>query len=250
MTCDEILYGRLRLWQPDEGPRVNMDTVLLAAWVRLKARTDSSFIELGAATGAVSLMLALRFPERFRVLGLEIQPELEALARRNLVENDNVNGTLRDRVSFRCMDLKDYRSLPASSFDGLVVNPPYEEEGRGRSSPVQSVSIARQSTCCTLRDVVEASSWLLKNKGRFFAVLRSDRMGEFLELMTGGGIVPKRLRLVHPRAGKRANLFLVEGLKGGGSGLIVEPPLFVYEENGNYTPELLKAYEPEGLPCL
>lgn len=249
MTHDEILYGRLKLWQPDEGPRVNMDTVLLAAWVRTGARKDSRFIELGTATGAISLMLALRFPRKFQILGLEIQPELEALARRNLAEND-ADTNLAERVSFRCMDLREYREFAAGSFEGVVVNPPYEEEGRGRRSSVEAVSIARQSTCCTLRDVVEASSWLLKGRGRFFAVLRADRMDEFLTLMREEKLIPKRLRLVHPRAGKRANLFLIEGMKGGGSGLVVEPPLFVYREDGSYTPELLQAYEPEGLPCL
>ncbi|MDR3230718.1 MAG: methyltransferase domain-containing protein [Synergistaceae bacterium] len=241
MTHDEILYGKLKIWQPDEGPRVNMDTVLLAAWVRPRSRGESAFVELGSATGAVSLLLALRFPGKLRVLGLEIQPHLEELARRNCLENG-----LTERAAFRCMDLREHRALPPSSFDGVVVNPPYEEAGRGRRSPVPAVSIARQGACCSLGDVVDASSWLLKEKGRFFAVLRADRTGELLTLMTGRKIEPKRLMLVYPRQGERANLFLVEGLKGGGSGLTVEPPLFVYDEAGNYTPELLRAYETEG----
>jgi tRNA1(Val) A37 N6-methylase TrmN6 len=241
-TRDEILYGKLKLWQPQEGPRVNMDTVLLASYVRVRRRAESVFVELGSATGAVSLMLALRFPERFRILGLEIQPELEALAQRNRLENG-----LDERVSFRCMDLREHRSLTAGSFDGLVVNPPYEEEGKGRKSPLESVSIARQGSRCALKDVFQAASWLLKYKGRFFAVFRADRTAEFLASMTGGGIEPKRLRFVYPRAEERASVFLVEGLKGGGSGSVVEPPLFVHDAGG-YTPELLKAYELEGLP--
>ena len=53
MTHDDILYGRLRLWQPEAGPRVNMDTVLLASWVRRPPRGRSNFIKLGATTGAV-----------------------------------------------------------------------------------------------------------------------------------------------------------------------------------------------------
>jgi len=242
MTRDDILYGKLKLWQPGEGPRVNMDTVLLAAYVRLKPRLDSSFIELGAAAGAVSLMLALRFPEKFRILGLEIQPELEELAQRNRLESG-----LSERVAFQRMDLREYRSLPAGSFDGLVVNPPYEEEGRGRKSPSETTSIARQSVCCTLADVAEAASWLLKNKGRFFAVCRADRMAEFLALLSARKLEPKRLKLVYPKMGDNANLFLVESLKGGGAGLTVEPPLFVYGSGGGYTPELLQAYELEGL---
>ncbi|MDR2137816.1 MAG: hypothetical protein LBO68_05950 [Synergistaceae bacterium] len=102
-----------------------------------------------------------------------------------------------------------------------------------------------------MEDVVSAASWLLKDKGKFFCVFRADRMAEFLTLAVGRGVEPKRLRLVHPRRGEKANLFLLEASKGGGIGVTIEPPLFVYDGAGNYTPELLRAYEPEGLlPCL
>ena len=221
---------------------MNMDTVLLAAYVRLKPRRESSFVELGTAAGAVSLMLALRFPKKFRILGLEIQPELEELAQRNRLESG-----LAERVSFQRMDFREYRSLPAGSFDGLVVNPPYEGEGRGRKSPSETISIARQSTCCALPDVVDAASWLLKNKGKFFAVFRADRMGEFISLTVEKKLEPKRLRLVYPKMGDKASLFLIESLKGGGPGLTVEPPLFVRDAKGGYTPELLQAYGLGGL---
>jgi tRNA1(Val) A37 N6-methylase TrmN6 len=220
-----------------------MDTILLAAYVRLRPRISSAFVELGSATGAVSFMLSLRFPENFSILGIEIQEELDALARRNHLENG-----FGENVAFRRMDLREHRTLPPHSFDGLVVNPPYEEEGRGRKSPSESASIARQSACCGLADVIQAARWLLKSKGRFFAVLRARRLAEFLSLMTGAGIEPKRLRLVHPHEEAKANLFLVEGLKGGGPGLTVEPPLFVYNDADKYTRELLKAYTLEGLP--
>jgi tRNA1(Val) A37 N6-methylase TrmN6 len=98
-----------------------------------------------------------------------------------------------------------------------------------------------------LPDVVEAASWLLKNRGKFFAVFRADRMGEFISLAAGKKLEPKRLRLVYPRMGDKANLFLLESLKGGGPGLTVDPPLFVHDANGGYTPELLQAYELDGL---
>ena len=245
MTRDNVLHGKLKLWQPDKGPRVRMDTVLLAAYVNPKARGESSFVELGCAAGAVSLILALRFPEKFRILGLEIQSELEELAQRNRIENG-----LGSHVSFRRMDLREHRVLPAGSFDGLVVNPPYEEEGRGRKSPREAVLIARQGACCSLRDVFEAAAWLLKNRGKFFAVFRAGRMAEFLTAMSSRGIEPKRLRLVHPREGEKAVLFLVEALKGGGPGLTVESPLFVHGADNAYTLDLLKAYELEGLRCL
>ena len=242
MTHDDILYGRLRLWQPKAGPRVSMDTVLLASWVRRPTRGRANFAELGAATGAVSLMLALRFSEAFRIVGLELQPELVALAERNGRENG-----LEERVSFLCGDLRDSSLLPSGSFDGVVANPPYESPKRGRESPVSARSIARQGTCCSVGDVTESASRLLKGRGRFYAVFRTDRMAAFMGAALGAGLAPKRLRLVYPRISRPSNLFLIECVKGGGEGLVAEPPLFVHDERGGYTPELLRAYEPEGL---
>ena len=52
---------------------------------------------------------------------------------------------------------------------------------------------------------------------------------------------------MYPKNGEKASLFLMEGLKSGGLGLNVESPLFVYDEMGEYTPELLRAYGVEGL---
>jgi tRNA1(Val) A37 N6-methylase TrmN6 len=53
---------------------------------------------------------------------------------------------------------------------------------------------------------------------------------------------PKRLRLVQPRAGRPANLLLLEAVKGGGAGLKVEPPLTVYAEGQTYTAEMQAIY--------
>ena len=247
VTRDDLLYGRLRLWQPAAGPRVSMDTVLLAAWVRLRARRPH-FVELGSASGAVSLMLALRFPPPFDVVGLELQPELVELAERNRNENG-----LQGRVRFLCGDLRDASLLPRESFDGLVVNPPYETPGRGRVSPLLSRAIARhgasedESACCTLQDVAVAGARLLKRGGRLFCVLRTDRMASLMAAASAHGLAPKRMRLVHPRPSAPSNLLLLECARGGGEGMTVEPPIFVLGADGRYTEELLSAYGPSGL---
>ena len=228
-----------------------MDTVLLAAWTRVRARRGQ-FVELGSATGAVSLMLALRFPPPFRVTGVEIQPGLVELAQRNLIENG-----LEDRVSFIRGDLRASHLLPAESFDGLVVNPPYESPERGRISPVASRAIARHGeehskdhpgeTRCSINDIAESALRLLKGRGRLFAIFRTDRMASFIGVMFARRLIPKRLRMVYPRTGEASNLFLIECMKEGGEGLNVEPPLLVLDGQGQYTRELLRAYRPEGL---
>jgi tRNA1(Val) A37 N6-methylase TrmN6 len=38
---------------------------------------------------------------------------------------------------------------------------------------------------------------------------------------------------------------LVEAKRASGDGIVVEPPLFIYGDDGNYTEELLAAYRLE-----
>ena len=85
LTCDSILRGRLRLWQPVVGYRFSIDPLLLIDFV-----SDGSFgqvADLGAGVGIVGLGLARRF-EQARVTLVELQPRLAELSRRNIVENE------------------------------------------------------------------------------------------------------------------------------------------------------------------
>ena len=52
------------------------------------------------------------------------------------------------------------------------------------------------------------------------------------------GLEPKRLQFVYPKAGKEANTLLIEGIKDGKPDLKILPPLIVYQENNEYTPEM------------
>lgn len=106
VTRDDVLFGALSLRQPEKGPRVNVDTILLAAYVRDTFPAEGArAAELGCASGAVSLILARRFP-RLSVAGLEIQEDLAALAR----ENALLNG-LDERVRFFAGDLREENPL-------------------------------------------------------------------------------------------------------------------------------------------
>jgi len=55
---------------------------------------------------------------------------------------------------------------------------------------------------------------------------------------------PKRLRFIHPEPGKEANLFLLEGRKNSGKGIVVESPLVVYKDAKKriYTEEVEQKY--------
>ncbi|MBQ9881073.1 MAG: methyltransferase domain-containing protein [Synergistes sp.] len=231
--CHDILYGEIKMYQPDEceGLRVNVDTILLAHFTRPKQ--GEKILELGCAHGAVSLILAKR---GFSVKGIDIQPHLIGLAKENAVLNAL-------DVDFCVADIREYKKIaPAQSFDRIVVNPPYDEEGSCRKSPSAARSAAVQGACCSLADVVAAAHYLLKNRGRLDIIIRSDRLSDLFALLSGCKTPPKLMKCVHPQPGSRASVVLVEAVRSGGSGLAVEAPLFIKDESGAETAELKAAY--------
>ena len=238
-TCDDVLFGKVRLLQPLHGQRVSMDTVLLAAWVKVRSGTRD-ILEAGCASGAVSLMLAMKH-ERVRVTGVDIQPELVELANINASNNG-----LAGRVAFIAGDIRDKSLLSREKFDILAFNPPYSSLNAGRESPDFSRTTSRLEVSCTPDDVGELAHRVLKSRGRLFTIFTSGRMDVFLSAMRNHRMTPKRLRPVYPNMHYNSGVFLCECVKDGGEGMSVLPPLFVRDDDGGYTAEILKAYEPDG----
>src|SRR5262245_58452812 len=117
LTEDALLGGRVRLLQPRRGYRVAVDAVLLAAAV--DAAESAHILDLGAGVGAVGLCLASRIPH-CRITGIELQPELAALAERNAAAN-GVSGRVRTIVH----DLARPLPMELGAFDHVATNPPY-----------------------------------------------------------------------------------------------------------------------------
>ena len=238
-TSDEILFGKLKLLQPENFARVNMDTILLSAWVKVRSG-HNKFLEAGCASGAISLLLAMKF-NRLKITGIDIQNKLIELAKLN-AENNNLD----DRVNFIEGDLRDKNILPREYFDGLVINPPYSSLSSSRQGCNISRSTARLELTCNIDDVADLAQRVLKSKGRMFAVFKSERLDVFLSSMLVKKIVPKKIRSVYSKINSNSEIFLIECVKDGGENLTLLPPLIVRDENNNYTQELLRAYEIDG----
>ena len=64
-----------------------------------------------------------------------------------------------------------------------------------------------------------------------------------LEAMRKYSVEPKKLRLVQQRKSKAPKLFLLEGRRGGKRGFLeVMPTLFIEDESGNFSEEMLNIY--------
>jgi tRNA1Val (adenine37-N6)-methyltransferase len=220
------------IYQRRHGYRFSLDAVLLAFFVR--ARALGSIVDLGAGAGVVGILLARRYPAA-RVTLLELQEGLYTLAARNIEKNG-----LGEQVRALRRDIRDLKSLgDLAGCDLAVSNPPFRKPLTGKLSAAEERSLARHELALSLRELVGAAARLTREKGRFCLVHHPLRLAELTEELRRAGLQPKRLRFVHGRRDAEARILLMEAVKGGGEGLKVERPLFVYEEDGRtYTEEV------------
>ena len=53
-------------------------------------------------------------------------------------------------------------------------------------------------------------------------------------------IEPKRVQFIYPKSGKNSDLFLIEGVKNGKTGLKLLSPLIIHNNDGSYTEDVLR----------
>lgn len=233
-TLDDLRPAGLKIIQAKRGYRFSLDPVLLYAFSRVSS--GETVADLGTGSGVVPLLLAARTAAK-KIVGVEIQPGLADRARRSILLNE-----LQNKIDILEGDLRELGDrLGPQAFDVVVANPPFRRPGTGRQAPVTERAAARHELAGGLTDFLRAAAILLRDGGRFYVVFLIERLAELLSGMQQLRLEPKRLRCVHPRSGERANLVLVEGCKGGRAGLLVEPPLYVYEGTA-YSAEILAMY--------
>ncbi len=231
---DDLLIDGLQIIQDDSEFRFSIDAVLLAHFATL--RRGDRVVDLGTGTGIIPLLLCTR-AELSNIIGVEIQPEVAVRAVRSVEHNG-----LGQLIQIVQGDLREIdRVLTGLRVDLVTANPPYLPVGSGVSSPKESVALARHEVCCNLEDVVRSAAYLLGSGGRFALVHRPERLVEILSLMVAYRLVPKRLRLVHPRVDQEAKMVLVEGVRDARPGLRTLPPLVVLAGK-DYSPEIKTIY--------
>jgi tRNA1Val (adenine37-N6)-methyltransferase len=236
-TQDEILRGRLKLWQPREGYRFAVDPLLLLDFLQVQRLSRAA--DFGTGCGIIALGIAQRFPDA-QVTAVELQPRLARLAMRNAVENQ-----LADRVQVLELDLSNAAAvraaLPGASFELVACNPPFRPLGEGDANPDDEAAVARHELRLTLADVAREARRLLMPGGRAVLVYPAERLGALLAQLDAEGLRPLRLRCVHPRAGEPATRVLVEAKKGAKGNLVVEGPMILRDDNGEYTADARRA---------
>ncbi len=231
---DDLQFKNLKIIQDTNGFRFGVDSVLLTEFAR-DIKKNSTIVDLGSGTGIIGILLSKKvYPKK--IIGIEKQKEVAEMAKRSISLNN-----LDNIIEIINMDVNDIDEK-IEDIDVIITNPPYKKSGTGIKSPNEKQRISRFETTANLDNWISISSRLLKSKGSYYMVYRTDRLTELFYIMKKNQLEIKRIRFVYSKVNEQSKLVLIKAVKDGGEFLKVEKPLIIYNDDGSYTDEIKNIY--------
>ena len=233
---DDLEFKGLKIIQNKDGFCFGIDSVLLTDFAK-EIKEGSTVIDLGTGTGILPILLSGK-TKKTKFIGVEIQKEVAQMAEKSVKLNN-----LDNRIEILNMNILDLKQkYSKNTFEAVITNPPYKKINTGLKNENYKKLISRHEVTASLSDFIEISAYLIKDYGSFYMVHRPSRLVDIFYLMRKNQIEPKKIRFVYPNKEKIANLVLIKGVKKGKPELIYESNLYVYNEDGKYTNEILEIY--------
>ena len=233
---DELELNNLKIIQKIDGFCFGIDSVLLSDFAR-KIKNNSKVLDLGTGTGILGILLCAKTNLK-QITGIEIQKDIADMATRSIQLNN-----LQGKFDILNCNIKDIdKILKIDSYDAIVTNPPYKKPNSGKINENKTKLISRHEIEANLDDFIRISFKMLKDKGTLYMVHRAERIVDILSTMRKYKMEPKRIRFVYSNKNSESKLVLLEATKNAKPFVKIERPLYVYNENGDYTQELLQIY--------
>ena len=235
---DIVGYKNLKIYQNDDWFKFSLESVLLACFVTINQRFHNI---LDLCTGNAPIPLILSTRTRAKIIGVELQRDVFDLARKSVSLNklDNQIEIINDNVS----NLKNY--YVGDCFDAITVNPPYffDYELSSKNEDIHK-AIARHEIKTNLDEIFKISTFLLKNDGYFAMVHRTERFFEIIDKLKKYNLTPKKIQFIYTKKGQESRLFMIECVKNGKNYAKFLEPLYIQDENGEYTKEVKRFINP------
>ena len=129
-----------------------------------------------------------------------------------------------------------------NTFDVVITNPPYKKKDSGILNENDKKIISRHEVTASLEDFINVAKEMLKDKGEFYMVHRTERLVDILSIMRSYKIEPKVLRFVFSEKNQPPKLILIKGIKNARPFLKIDKNLYIYDDNKNYSEEIKKIY--------
>ena len=233
---DDLELKGLKIIQNKDSFCFGIDSVLLSDFAK-NIKNNSLVLDLGTGTGIIPILLCGKTDLK-KVIGVEVQEKIAEMAKRSIKLNN-----LEARFQVMNENILNLNKIyKKQTFDVVVTNPPYKKKNSGIINENKEKLISRHEIEADLADFIKVSKDLLKDKGEFYMVHRPERLVDILSIMRKEKLEPKVLRMVYSNKNKEPKLVLIKGIKNAKPFLKVEKNLYIYDENGNYTDEILEIY--------
>jgi tRNA1(Val) A37 N6-methylase TrmN6 len=236
-TEDLFLGDALAVRQPRSGYRAGTDAVLLAATLAPGFVGSKSVLDVGSGVGVVGLCVAARCPDA-KVVLIEREEKLADLARQNVDRNG-----LSKRVSVvrtdiaRATEALDEAAVASETFDYVLANPPYHDEGRGTASVDPLRAASHQMPQDALEVWARFMNRMAAPGGRAAMIHKAEALPRILGAFSGRfgalSVIP-----IHARAEDPAIRVIVCGIKGSRAPVSILPSLVLHGPDQAFRPEI------------
>lgn len=244
---DELNINGLKVIQNTEYFLFGMDSVLLSNFVK-GVKSSDVIVDLGTGSMVMPIILSAKTTAE-KIVGVELQDEMYDLAVKNIALNK-----LEARLSVIKGDILNVGDVVnkvkditgTETVDIVISNPPYKQIGTGTTNLNSVKYIARHEDKCKLEDIFKLGSRLLRSKGKMYIVHKPERVVDLICIARKYNLEAKRIRFMQAKVDKPASLVMIEYVKDGGVEAKVDAVLIEYDDNDNYTKDILEIYGMDG----
>lgn len=233
---DILGYSNLKIFQDDDCFSFSLDSIVLANYSNIRFN-DKYIADYCTGNGVVPIILSRR--TNSKIIGIEIQEKLYNLADKSITYNK-----LNNQITVCNEDIKVYSKHNINVFDHILCNPPYFKYSKDSLLKLsEEKAIARHEIKLNLSDLCYSVKISLKDGGLFSLVYPVDRFVEVIECLKINNLEPKRIKFVYNKLNSNPSLFFIESQKNAKSGVIVEPPLVLCNDDNSFTDEYKRLQE-------
>ena len=235
-VLNDLVGKNLKIYQDDDYFKFSLESILLPNFVTINLR-DQKILDLCSGNAPIPLVLSTKTKKK--IIGVELQKEIFALAKKSIEINH-----LEDQITILNEDVKNLKNIfEGDTFDIITVNPPYFKTSDNSYLNNNKIKTnARHEKSLTLEELIKIVKYLLKNNGSFYMVHRTERLIEIIDLLKSNNLMPKKIQFIYPKKDSSSKLFMIKAVKNGKNGLEVMDSLYIHNEDGSYQKEILEIF--------
>ncbi|WP_339022780.1 tRNA1(Val) (adenine(37)-N6)-methyltransferase [Spiroplasma endosymbiont of Crioceris asparagi] len=232
-----LKYKDLKLIQDNNHFAFTIDSILLARFIDIKSKVKN-ICDFGTNNAIIPLIIS-RYT-RAQITGVDINKNAIEMAKKSIELNN-----LQNKITLFNEDIKTFVKTKNNFFDIVYVNPPFfkVEPGTKFKKISQEVIDARHETQITLEEIIESAALCLGHRGKIVMIHVAHRFDEIIYLLRKHHYAVKKIRFVYSKKNSEAKKILIEAENRGNEGLTILPPLYVHDDNEEFSAEVQKMFE-------